>query len=222
MICWSCQKAAGDGMLCAHCNAVQPPDAKADYFRVLGIPRIFSLDVVDLERRYKEATKVLHPDRFARADAQARRASLERSVQLNEAWRTLVDPVRRAEYLLSLHGIDMGEIATTGRPGQSGEPATLPVPQVLLMEALELREALGEAHAARDFGEAEALAVKVRSRLDTVMADVAKAFAATPTDLATISARLVTVRYYRRFLDEARVVVEDGIAREKEKGGHAG
>jgi hypothetical protein len=90
------------------------------------------------------------------------------------------------------------------------------------MEALELREALGEAHAARDFGEAEALAVKVRSRLDTVMADVAKAFAATPTDLATISARLVTVRYYRRFLDEARVVVEDGIAREKEKGGHAG
>jgi molecular chaperone HscB len=222
MICWSCQKAAGEGMLCARCNAVQPVDPKADYFGILGVPRVFQVDVVDLEKRYKDATKILHPDRYARADAQARRASLERSVQLNEAWRTLSDPVRRAEYLLSLHGIDMGEMAATGRPGQSGERATLPVPQVLLMEALELREALSEAHAARDFREAAALAAKVRTRLETVMEDVAKAFAASPPELTTIAARLVTVRYYRRFLDEARVVSEDGVAQAKERGGDAG
>lgn len=222
MICWSCQKAAGDAMLCAGCNAVQPPDPKVDYFGVLGIPRAFAVDVVDLEKRYKEATKILHPDWFARADARARRASLERLVQLNEAWRTLMDPVRRAEYLLSLHGIDMGDTATTSRPGQSGEHATLPVPQVLLMEALELREALAEAHAARDFREAEALAAKVRSRLDIVMEDVAKAFASSPPELTTIAARLVTVRYYRRFLDEARVVAEDGAAQAKEKNGDVG
>ena len=83
MICWSCQKAAGDGMLCVHCKAVQLPDPKADCFRVFGIPAAFDVDVADLETRYKEMTKVLHPDRFARADPQARRASLERSVQLN-------------------------------------------------------------------------------------------------------------------------------------------
>jgi molecular chaperone HscB len=222
MICWSCQKAAGEGMLCARCNAVQPPDPKADYFSVLGVSRIFSVDVIDLEKRYKEATKILHPDRFARADAQARRASLERSVQLNEAWRTLIDPVRRAEYLLSLYGIDMGDTATNGKSGKSGEHATLPVPQVLLMEALELREALSDAHAARDFREAAALAAKVRSRLETVMDDVAKAFAASPPELTTIAARLVTVRYYRRFLDEARVVAEDGVAQAKERSGDAG
>jgi molecular chaperone HscB len=221
MICWSCQKAAGDGMLCVHCNAVQPPNVKADYFSVLGFPRAFAIDVGELEQRHKEMTKVLHPDRFARADARARRASLERSVQLNEAWQTLKDPVRRAEYLLSLHGIDVGEMAGLGGPGQSGEHATLPVPQILLMEVLELREALAEAHAAKDVHESEALVAKVRSRLGTVMDDVAKGFLASPPDLSTVAARLVTVRYYRRFLDEARVLWEEDAAGRGGSGGHA-
>jgi molecular chaperone HscB len=191
---------------------MQPVDAKADYFRVLGVPQVFAVDLIELERRYKDTTKILHPDRYARADARARRASLERSVQLNEAWRTLRDPIRRAEYLLSLHGVDIGEMAGGGRPDQSGGHATLPVPQVLLMEVLELREALAEAQSNKDFREVEALIAKVRSRLETVMDDVAKGFLASPPDLATIAARLVTVRYYRRFLDEARLVVESAAA----------
>ena len=89
MICWSCEKSAGEGVTCGACGALQPPDASADHFQVLGVERRFALDREALERRYKELTRVLHPDRFARADARARRASLARSVQLNEAWRTL-------------------------------------------------------------------------------------------------------------------------------------
>ena len=222
MICWSCQKAAGEGMLCAHCNAVQPPDAKRDYFSVLGFARAFAIDAAELERRYKEMTKVLHPDRFARADALARRASLERSVQLNEAWRTLKDPVRRAEYLLSLHGISIGESAGLGGPGKSEEHPTLPVPQVLLMEVLELREALAAAHAAKDLSECEALIAQVRGRLGTVMDDVAKGFLASPPELSTVAARLVTVRYYRRFLDEARILWDEDPAGAGGRGRHAG
>jgi molecular chaperone HscB len=222
MICWSCQKAAGDGVLCLHCKAVQPPDAKADYFRVLGIPTEYAVDVSDLEQRYKEMTKVLHPDRFARADPKARRASLERSVQLNEAWQTLKDPVRRAEYLLSLSDIDVGEMTSVGRRGQSSEHATLPVPQVVLMEVLELREALADAHAAKDLIETEALITKVRSRLDVVMDDVAKGFLTSPPELGTIAARLVTLRYYRRFLDEARVLWEEVTPGAEGNGSDAG
>src|SRR5439155_13136426 len=89
MICWSCEKNAGEGLTCAACGALQPPDPRADHFQVLGVERRFAVDLGALERRYKEMTRVLHPDRFARADARARRASLARSVQLNEAWRTL-------------------------------------------------------------------------------------------------------------------------------------
>jgi len=219
MICWSCQKAAGDGVLCSACNAVQPQDPKADYFRVLGVPWEFAIDLEALERRYKETTKILHPDRFARADPRARRASLERSVQLNEAWRTLKDPVRRAEYLLSLHGVDIGEMAASGRP-QSGERATLPVPQVLLMEVMELREGLAEAQANKALREVDALIAKVRSRLEKVMGDVAEGFVASPPDLGTVAARLVTVRYYRRFLDGARLISE-AISNDQGKGLHA-
>jgi molecular chaperone HscB len=222
MLCWSCQKAAGDGMLCVHCKAVQPPDPKTDYFRVFGIPTAFDVDAADLERRYKEMTKVLHPDRFARADPQARRASLERSVQLNEAWQILKDPIRRGEYLLSLHGIEVGEMSGVGKPGKSGEHATLPVPQVLLMEVLELREALAAAHAAKDVHETEALIAQVRGRLGKVMDDVAKGFLARPPELSTIAARLVTVRYYRRFLDEARILWEEDAAGAKGKSDDAG
>jgi molecular chaperone HscB len=221
MICWSCQKAAGDGALCAACNAVQPPDPKADYFHVLGIPRVFAVDPVDLERRYKEATKILHPDRFARADAQARRASLERSVQLNEAWQTLKDPVRRAEYLLSLHGVDIGERAGGGRRDQSGAHATLPVPQSLLVEVMELREALAEAQANKDLREVEALLRKVCGRLEAVMDDVGKALSTSPPDVGMAAARLVMVRYYRRFLYEARQI-GDALALRNGKGSHAG
>ena len=209
-------------MLCVHCNAVQPPDAKADFFRVFGIPTAFAVEATELERRYKELTKVLHPDRFARADPQARRASLERSVQLNEAWKILKDPVRRAEYLLSLNGIDVGEMSGVGRPGQSGEHATLPVPPALLMEVLELREALAEAHAAKDLTETEALIAKVSSRLDVVMDDVARGFLTSPLELSTIASRLVTVRYYRRFLDEARTLWEEDTPVPRGRSGDGG
>src|SRR5689334_10487801 len=110
MICWSCEKGAGEGAFCASCGAVQPLEAGggADFFAVLGLPRRFDLDLAEAERLYKELARRLHPDRFARADARARRASLARSVRVNDAWKTLRDPVRRAEYLLSLSGVEVG------------------------------------------------------------------------------------------------------------------
>ena len=56
---------------------------------------------------YRELSLQLHPDRFAQADAQERRLSLEQTTALNEAYKTLKDPVRRAFYLLKLHGVDL-------------------------------------------------------------------------------------------------------------------
>jgi molecular chaperone HscB len=203
MICWSCEKNAGDGMLCAGCGAVQPPDRTADYFRVLGLPRKFEVNVDDLERRYKEMTKVLHPDRFARADGRARRASLERSVQLNLAWRILSQPVSRAEYLLSLEGIELGEPAGSKKSGEADSRSTQPVDTALLVEVMELREALAEARARADSAKVASLVAGVQAHHDREMVEVAAGFAAGQPNLAAIAARLVAARYYRRFLEEA-------------------
>jgi len=210
MICWSCEKNAGDGMLCVGCGAVQLPDRTADHFRVFGLPRKFDLDVADLERRYKEMTKVLHPDRFARADGRARRASLERTVQLNLAWRTLSQPVARAEYLLSLEGVGVGDPAGSERSDDSSNRATQPVDTALLVEVMELRESLAEARVRGDSAKLATLIVGVRARHDKEIADVAAGFAATPPNLTGIAGHLVAARYYRRFLEEAGAESEEG------------
>ncbi len=207
MICWSCEKNAGDGMLCAACGAIQPPDRGADHFQVLGLQPRFDLDPAEIERRYKELTKVLHPDRFARADARARRASLERSVQLNDAWRTLSEPVRRAEYLLQRRGIDVGEAAGDRRK-EGAAKATQPVSPALLMEVMELRESLAEARAAGDLKEVGALAASVKGRQDQAMVAVAEEFAKPEPDLGALASRRVSVRYYRRCLEEAQASQE--------------
>jgi len=203
MICWSCEKNAGDGMLCSGCGAVQPPLRGADHFRVFDLPRKFDLDVADLERRYKDMTRVLHPDRFARADGRARRASLERSVQLNMAWRTLSQPAARAEYLLSLQGIEVGDPAGSKLADESGDRATQPVDTALLIEVMELREALAEARAGGDRAKVASLVAGVQAHHDKEMAEVAAGFAVEQPNLATLTAHLVAARYYRRFLEEA-------------------
>jgi molecular chaperone HscB len=203
VICWSCQKAAGIEAHCGACGAILPPDRSRDYFQVLGVKHAYALDLADLEQRYKNLTKTLHPDRYAKAAPEARRASLERSVQLNEAWRTLSDPIRRAEYLLSLKGIVVGEQSQSNTEVAASHP-TLPVPPSLLMEVMELREALVEARTTQDLHEVDALIDQVKTRLDQVYAEIATGFAQARPDYPTLAARLVSVRYYRRFLDEAQ------------------
>src|SRR5205823_247533 len=138
--------AAGSGATCAFCGAIQPPDPTADWFRVLGIEARYDIDLPAAEARFRELSRALHPDRFATADPRARRASLQRTVQLNEAWRTLKDPVRRAEYILARAGYEVGAEAGASRPklGGDGDDGVgrerIAVPPVLLAEILDLRE----------------------------------------------------------------------------------
>jgi molecular chaperone HscB len=205
VICWSCEKAAGADMFCAHCGAIQPADAAASHFQVLGVPQAFDVDLAALERRYKELTRQLHPDKFARADARARRASLQRTVQLNQAWKTLRDPVRRAEYLLSLAGIDVGTEEGTQQRTADGSKQKLPVPHELLMDVMELREGLMEARMAEDEARVAELAAEVRGRKQAAMQAVGAALRSQPADVDAAARELVAVRYFDRFLNEVDV-----------------
>ncbi len=181
-------------MFCANCQAIQPPVGTTNHFAALSVAAGFDLDVAALETGYKDLTKRTHPDRFARADVRARRAATEWSVRINQAWRTLRDPVSRAEYLLAGQGIDVG--------GEEGE--RVPVPQNLLMEVMELREQLQDARAGGHEATVAALAGDVRGRRAARMERVAQALRATAMDLNAAADALVAVRYYDRFLDEAQ------------------
>jgi len=191
-------------MECAHCGALQPADPAADHFAVLGVARRFDVDAGELEARYRELTRKLHPDRFARADARARRASLQRSVQLNEAWRALKDPVRRAEYLL-----------------RSGEKET--VAPELLAEILELRQELAEARIEGDDAKVQAMARAMRARHDEALARVATLLSGAEPPSAEARAEaartLVALRYFQRFLAEV-AVHDEALADAADGAGH--
>jgi molecular chaperone HscB len=103
-----------------------------DYYRVLGIEPKLQLNLNELQQLFYGRSRELHPDRFARAEASVRDAALEESSLLNDAYRTLRDPARRAEYFLKHKGFDIGEQGTKD------------VPPELLEEVFELNMALEE------------------------------------------------------------------------------
>jgi molecular chaperone HscB len=189
VICWSCKKDAapdaGADAACGSCGALQPPDRGADHFAVLGLPRRYAIDLAAAEEAYKRLSRQFHPDRFARADARARRASLERTVQLNDAWRTLRDPVRRAEYLIARAGVKIGTDAAS---------------PTFLMEIMELREELAAALAAGDDAKVAGMTEEMRGRAAAAMAAIAEALDSGQPEQAGQS--LAALRYYQRFLDE--------------------
>lgn len=213
MICWSCDRGPGAGAFCAACGAIQPPDVAADHFRVLGVARSYDVEAADLERRYKELTKLFHPDRFARSDPRARRASLARSVALNQAWRTLADPVTRGEYLLRLGGIEVGGEQGTLRRSADGSAQRLSAAQELLLEVMELRETLAAARRNGDQTRIAAIELEVRGKRAGRLAEVAAGFAGPQPDLEAIARVLVAVRYYDRVLGEIAGAEEEDAPR---------
>ncbi len=111
--------------------------AGGDYLAFFGLERKLGLDLAALERRYYELSWALHPDNFHNASPEDQTAGLEKASLLNDAWRTLRDPVARVEYLLGLEGVR--------REGEIKQQA----PPDLLAEVFELNEYLEELRAAR-------------------------------------------------------------------------
>jgi molecular chaperone HscB len=166
-----------------------------DPFAILGIAAAYDVDVVALERVHRELSRALHPDRYVGAPASERREALARAIAVNEAWRIVRDPVRRAEALLQHAGIPVGE---------DREPAASPE---FLMDMLEQREALSAASGACDLATVRALAQEVRARSANVERELSSAFqqGASP-DLV---GKLGELRFYRRFLDEASAIEDE-------------
>ena len=149
--CWSCSaEHPGSALFCPHCGKIQPAVA-SDYFRVFNLVRGFQIDLPALETEFHRLSRKLHPDRFARASEQERGWSLAGSSLLNDAYRTLKDPLARTEYLLKLEGAEIGE-ENAGRD-RKGQKDPSRVPADLLEEVFELNMQLEEMRMARMSGE---------------------------------------------------------------------
>jgi molecular chaperone HscB len=213
VICWSCQKQAGAGPFCGACKALQPPDDGTDYFAVLGVPAKYDVDLAVAEAAFKQLSRQVHPDRFATGDPRARRASLARTVQLNEAWRTIKDPLRRAEYMLGKAGVDAG---SEGAKASDDVDATVEVapPPAFLMEILELHDELIAARRAGDDVKVAFMTADMRDRLNACMQTLATGLSGGSREqLGEAGKALVALRYYRRFLDEAEQREPSGLGR---------
>ena len=144
--CWACHAALGESQhFCAACGKVQPA-APTDFFSFFGLPRKLKLDVAALEREFYRLSRKLHPDVYARASRQEQQWSLEKSSQLNDAYRALKDPIERTAHLLKLEGVQLEEQskAATDRARQTGEEKKQVVPPELLEEVFELNMQLQE------------------------------------------------------------------------------
>jgi molecular chaperone HscB len=169
-----------------------------DPFATLGIPRGYDLDLAALEKTHRELSRTLHPDRHIGSMASERREALARAVEVNEAWRILRDPIRRAEALLRLSGIGVGE---------NGEPKAAPE---FLMEMLDQREELSRAMAAGDIAGVRRLAEAVQARAVEAERDLSRGFAQGAA--SSLLPRLGELRFYRRFLDEVSAVEDERTA----------
>src|SRR6204780_3487229 len=132
--CWSCGTMRAVHF-CESCGKVQPP-APVDYFTFFGLSRKLNLDVTALEKDFYELSRKLHPDLNGRAGSQEQEWSLQQSSLLNDAHRTLKDPIRRTEYLLKLEGVELEEQSKTAteQARSTGEIKKQIVPPELLAE----------------------------------------------------------------------------------------
>lgn len=198
--CWHCSARTGLALVCGQCEAPQPLAAGVDLFAVLGLRRRLVVDPDDLESRYHEASRVVHPDRHQTAGERDRTFSLAASAAVNRAYRTVRDPIARGRYWLELHGMPLGE-----RNNQ--------VPPALAELVFETQEQLAELRGASDPGAArrgiEAALADLDARLGALVAELEARYAAwdaaggeTPDALAELKRRLSEIAYLNTLRDD--------------------
>jgi molecular chaperone HscB len=130
-MCWHCQSEVSGEYFCDRCVKVQPVSKELDYFTCFGFPRRLSIDQQKLEAKFYELSRAFHPDFYQNKSDAEQTISLGNSAMLNTAYRTLRDPIQRAEYLLDLEAGSVKDIRTTP-------------PADLFEEILELQDTLDE------------------------------------------------------------------------------
>jgi molecular chaperone HscB len=155
------------------------------YFEIFSLPQHLTIDTSALEKSFYALSRKLHPDRFAGRPVAEQEAALAESSRLNDAYRTLKDPIARTEYLLKLEGVELEEQsrAATDAARAAGTTKKQVVPEDLLEEAFELNMQLEEIRAAKKMGEDDP---QLRQDLQAAKATFNEKLAATDADLQAL------------------------------------
>lgn len=137
-------------------------DLQQNFFELFGLPACFGLDAGQLDRAYRELQSSVHPDRFVNAPEAERRVSMQQATQVNEAYQTLKNPVRRAAYLIAQRGIDPRFETNTAMPAE------------FLIEQMEWREAIEKAWGSADARELDQLSSRLGGELKQMYAQIGR------------------------------------------------
>ena len=161
-------------------------------FQLFGVPARFAQDRAALDARWKELQREAHPDRFASRGAAAQRVAMQWSVRINEAYRRLKDPIRRASYLCELNGAPIDAHTNTAMPAD------------FLQQQMAWREELDEAGDAAAFeqlrAEVEAARARALSALDWLIDEKG--------DFAEASRQVRALMFIERFADDIEARAE--------------
>lgn len=199
--CWRCG-AETSALTCESCGSLQPPNPDLDHFERLGVERRYAIDRDAVVAAHRTLQRRLHPDRFVGKSAQERRLSMEHAAALNDALRTLSDPVERAEYMLAGLGVDL----------QAEGEGRVRLAPAFLMEVMEIREALGELDGTDAHVERAQVGRDVAARFEATVSALGEALDAdAPPDdgaLEALAQRAAQLRYLRRILEEVETAGE--------------
>ncbi|XP_056385646.1 iron-sulfur cluster co-chaperone protein HscB [Hyla sarda] len=186
--CWSCQVGlSGSELFCPACSSIQPPVEGRDYYQLLDCERSFNINIQELQRKYRNLQRFLHPDYFGQKSKQEQDISEKQSSLVNKAYNTLLSPLSRGIYLLSLHGISIPE----GTEGSVDAP--------LLLEILEINEKLNDMSAAKEM---EEIGMLVQETCQSLTENIREAFEKGDLDCAKVL--LVKMKYYVNILDQVK------------------
>ena len=199
--CWRCGHEEGHSLFCTSCHALQEP--ASDYYDVLGLERKLNISPDELQQRFYEMSRRLHPDLFTRKSERERHYALEASSILNDAYRTLRDPVKRANYVLKREGFEIGEQRSKD------------VPPELLEEVFELNMMLEELRAGDDSARSQLESARRKfgemlAASDTAFQDLFQAYDAAHDReiLSQIRAALNRRKYIQNLVDEVERALE--------------
>ena len=166
-----------------------------NHFTTFNLPATFAIDAASLTARYRDLQAVVHPDRFVNATDADKRAAMSRTVDINEAYTTLKDPVQRAMHLLTLHDIDGLDERNTV------------MPRNFLIEQIDWREALADARSKEDEGRLEEMAGELAATLASIGGTFDAAYRGEHFNVATTLAR--KMRFMQKLAEEVDVSLAD-------------